>query len=171
MSCECGRPLETYVVTVDEEQYVEDLCPVCAFPRPEPVAPPDFTRSDPDRQITLEMIDETVAEMLKWGKTPRTLIVSPKTLLTLGEELKSHTGHIGVPTMVISGGCKMNIISSIHNPAGCGVIADTNNDGHVIQPKPPNPFDLLPKTLWIPELEDEDHVVERFNHLKRLTTE
>lgn len=32
MNCDCGRPLEPHIVNVDGEQYVENLCPRCAFP-------------------------------------------------------------------------------------------------------------------------------------------
>lgn len=45
MICDCGRLLEPYIVKIDGEQYVEDLCPHCAFP----------TIPDPKSGLIMEM--------------------------------------------------------------------------------------------------------------------
>lgn len=137
MKCECGQTLKIYIVTVDEEQYIENLCPRCAFPRTDVPEPPDFTRSDPNRQLTLEMIDDTVAELNTHGVIGKALIVSWGTLKKLSEEFEILTQVVAPPSLckqLVSGGHILDIKVSSTLPDGEAVIADSKDNWHPILP-------------------------------------
>lgn len=146
MKCECGRELKSYVVTVDEEQYVEDLCPRCAFPESlrifDASANPDFVeyagstssitfRAGDPLTLTLEVIDDAMAKLNAQGKSGKMLLTSPGTLKNLSKEL-GFTQSNSIPIKFGSVGRVLEVLPTKELVDNESVIVDDTGGVHPV---------------------------------------